>query len=269
MDTSQPVRRRVGGRSARVRAAVHDAVNELIAQNGPGPVSIAEVAARSGVHPTSIYRRWGTPEALALDVAVARLEADLPMPDTGTLRGDLLAFAIQAAEDVNRPDGHWLLHAILAAKSARDGADHPSRFQSRASQIQDMLDRARQRDEPELHFTDVIDGVLGPIYMRTLFAIGGLDVAFLAALVDRTINAPVRVPDTPAALSARTSARARRAGTSKLRPRTVHRRSATTSGTHHESAPSSPPPLPGRRENPRAPTAPQPARGTPVFFRGR
>ena len=127
------------------------------------------------------------------------------MPDTGTLRGDLLAFANQAAEDVNWPDGLWLLHAILAARSTRDGADHPSRFQSRASQIQDMLDRARQRDEPELHFTDVIDGVLGPIYMRTLFAIGGLDVAFLTALVDRTINAPVRVPDTPTAPSARTS----------------------------------------------------------------
>ena len=195
-----------------MRAAVHDAVTELIAENGPGQVSIAEVAARSGVHRTSIYRRWGTPEALALDVAVARLEADLPMPDTGTMRGDLLAFATQAAEGVNRPDGLWLLHAILAARSARDSVGRPSRFQSRASQIQGMLDRAVPRGEPGLHFTDVIDGVLGPIYMRTLFGIGGLDGAFLAALVDRTINAPVRVPDASPASPARTPARARRAG---------------------------------------------------------
>ena len=196
MDTTQPVRRRVGGRSARVRAAVHDAVKELIAENGPGQVSIAEVAARSGVHPTSIYKRWGTSEALALDVAVARLEADLPMPDTGTLRGDLLVYATQATADLNRPDGLWLLHAILTARGTRDGADFPSYLQSRADQIQQMLDRARQRAEPELHFTDVIDGVLGPIYMRTLFAIGGLDRAYLAALIDRTINAPVRLSDT-------------------------------------------------------------------------
>lgn len=188
-----------------MRAAVHDAVREVIAENGPGQVSVAEVAARSGVHPTSIYRRWGTPEALALDAAVARLEAGLPMPDTGTLRGDLLAYATRAAEDLNRPDGLWLLHAILTARSARDSAGLPSRFQPRASQIQSMLDRARQREEPGLHFTDVIDGVLGPIYMRTLFAIGGLDGAYLAALVDRTINAPVRVPDTSPAPLARTS----------------------------------------------------------------
>jgi len=31
--------------------------------------------------------------------------------------------------------------------------------------------------------------------MRTLFAIGGLDRAYLEALVDRTINTPIRVPD--------------------------------------------------------------------------
>jgi AcrR family transcriptional regulator len=204
MDTTQPVRR-AGGRSARVRAAVHDAVKELIAENGPGQVSIAEVAARSGVHPTSIYKRWGTPEALALDVAVARLEADLPMPDTGTLRGDLLVYATQATEDLSRPDGLWLVHAILTARGARGGADFLSYLQSRANQIQHMLDRARQRKEPELHFTDVIDGVLGPIYMRTLFGIGGLDRAYLAALIERTINAPIRVPDTSPAPSARTS----------------------------------------------------------------
>jgi AcrR family transcriptional regulator len=206
MVTSQPVRRRVGGRSARVRAAVHAAVSELMAQNGPGQVSIAEVAARSGVHRASIYRRWGTPQALALDVAVTRLEADLPVPDTGTLRGDLLAYATQAAEQLSRPDGLWLLHAILAARTARDNARRPSRLQSRATQIQDMLDRAVPRGEPGLRFTDVIDGVLGPIYMRTLFGIGGLDQAFLAALVDRTITAPIRIPGTPPAPPAGTPA---------------------------------------------------------------
>jgi AcrR family transcriptional regulator len=178
---------------------VHDAVKQLIAQNGPGQVSIAEVATRSGVHPTTIYRRWGTPEALALDVAVSRLEVDLPMPDTGALRGDLLAYATQAAEELNRPDGLWLLQALLAARSARKGTDLPSNLQSRAKQIQDMLDRARKREEPELRFTDVIDGVLGPIYMRSLFEIGGVNETYLAALVDRTITAPVRVSETSSA----------------------------------------------------------------------
>ena len=196
MEPERPVRRRVGGRSARIRAAVHDAVRGLIAENGPGQLSIAEIAARSGVHPTSIYRRWGTAEALALDVAAARLEVDLPIPDTGTLRGDLLAYATQAADELTRPDGLWLLQALLAARSNRQGADLRSNLQSRGEQIQNMLDRAGKREEPELHFTDVIDGVLGPIYMRSLFEISGVDKRYLAALVDRTISAPVRISKT-------------------------------------------------------------------------
>jgi AcrR family transcriptional regulator len=167
----------------------------LTAENGEGQVTIAQVAARSGVHPTSIYRRWGTPESLAMDVAVARLAAELPMPDTGTLRGDLLTYAAQAAEGLNQPDGLWLLHAILIARNGRDSSDLPSHLKSRAFQIQTMLDRARLRGEPELRATDIIDGVLGPIYMRILFAIGGLDRAYLEALVERTINTPIRVPD--------------------------------------------------------------------------
>ena len=164
-------------------------------------MSIAEIAARSGVHPTSIYRRWGTAEALALDVAAARLEVDLPIPDTGTLRGDLLAYATQAADELNRPDGLWLLQALLAARSTREGTDLRSNLQSRGEQIQNMLDRAGKREEPELHFTDVIDGVLGPIYMRSLFEISGVDKWYLAALVDRTISAPVRISETSPAPS--------------------------------------------------------------------
>ena len=92
------VRRRTGGRSARVVAAVHDALNELVAQGNPRPVTVAEIAERAGVNPTSIYRRWGTLEALVLDVEAARLQVNSPIPDTGTLRGDLLAYATRAAK---------------------------------------------------------------------------------------------------------------------------------------------------------------------------
>src|SRR5271168_5422754 len=90
-------RRRTGGRSARVVAAVHDAVNELVGQGNPRQVTVAEIAERAGVNPTSIYRRWGTLEALVLDVEAARLP---PIPDTGNLRGDLLAYAATAAREV-------------------------------------------------------------------------------------------------------------------------------------------------------------------------
>ena len=168
-----------------MRTAVHQAVNDLLAEGGAGRLTVAGVAARAGVNPTSIYRRWGTPEALVLDVEAARLQVNSPVPDTGTLRGDLLAYADSATVDITRPGGLAFLRAVIAAGETRDPA---TPMRARGAQIQAMLDRARDRGEPALRTVDVLDGILAPIYLRTLFGIGGLDQACLAALVGRTLT---------------------------------------------------------------------------------
>ena len=45
-----PVRRRPGGRSARVRAAVLQATVDVLAESGLMGLSIGQVAARAGIH---------------------------------------------------------------------------------------------------------------------------------------------------------------------------------------------------------------------------
>jgi AcrR family transcriptional regulator len=182
-------RRRTGGRSARVVAAVHEAVNELVGQGNPRQLTVAEIAERAGVNPTSIYRRWGTLEALILDVEAARLQVTSPIPDTGTLRGDLLAYATAVAKDLGRPGGMAFLKAVLGVSEDSD-PQRSAPLRERGAQMQAMLDRARDRGEPALHQTDVYDCVLAPIYLRTLFGIGGLTKARLAAFVDRAIAEP-------------------------------------------------------------------------------
>ena len=64
---------------------------ELLAERGLAAMSIEEVAARAGVGKTTIYRRWPSKGLLALDAFVASFREEQPLPDTGTLRGDLLA----------------------------------------------------------------------------------------------------------------------------------------------------------------------------------
>jgi AcrR family transcriptional regulator len=181
------IRRRTGGRSARVVAAVHDAVNDIVAQRNPREVTVAEIAERAGVNPTSIYRRWGTLEALVLDVEVARLEVNSPIPDTGTLRGDLLAFAANVAKDITRPGGLAFLQAVIGVRE-ETGPQRIAPLRERGAQIQAMLDRARDRGEPALDQTDVYDYILAPIYVRTLFGVGGLTKARLAAFVERALD---------------------------------------------------------------------------------
>lgn len=83
---------KVGGRSARVRAAVLAATLEAVSHNGADSLSIPDIARTAGVHETSIYRRWGSRENLVLDALLTYSQEQLPIPDTGSLREDLMAF---------------------------------------------------------------------------------------------------------------------------------------------------------------------------------
>src|SRR6185369_11206385 len=114
--------KRPGGRSARVREAVHRAAHDVLRERGGAELSIAEVATRAGVNPTSIYRRWGSREGLVMDLAVAQASRDVPIPDTGTLRGDLEAYAIQAARGLGSPAGAAFIRMLASALPAtREG----------------------------------------------------------------------------------------------------------------------------------------------------
>ena len=181
--------RRPGGRSARVVAAVHAAVNELVADGNTGDVTVSEIAERAGVNPTSIYRRWGTLEALMLDVEEARVEVRSPIPNTGTLRGDLHAYARQVAREITRPGGMTFLRAVLAVRQSGD-TQHPGPLgplRKRAGQLQAMLDRASDRGESAPALNDVLDCILAPIYLRAIFGVGKPREEHLALFVDRAL----------------------------------------------------------------------------------
>jgi AcrR family transcriptional regulator len=117
MDERQ--RARPGGRSARVRAAVHQAVTDLISERGYGAFTVGDVAARAGVADSSIYRRWGSLENLLSDVVLTRLNTRSPMPDTGSLAGDLRAYAANVAREITGPDGLALLRLAVRATVSR------------------------------------------------------------------------------------------------------------------------------------------------------
>ncbi|WP_405167766.1 TetR/AcrR family transcriptional regulator [Nocardia sp. NBC_01499] len=185
--------RRPGGRSARVRASVHRAVTELVAENGYGNFTVGDVAARAGVADSSIYRRWGSLEALTSDVALTWLTTNSPIPDTGSLDTDLRHYAAGVARDVSGPDGLAVLHVVIALSRA-GAAGNKARDQfldERRKQLQQMLDRAPARGEHPPDALDVVDHILAPIYLRTLFGAGTLTSDYLDTLVDRLLAVTV------------------------------------------------------------------------------
>ena len=181
--------RRPGGRSARVGAEVHQAVTGLISERGYGNFTVGEVAARAGVADSSIYRRWGSLETLLTDVALTRLNARSPMPDTGSLAGDLRTYAANVAREITGPDGLLVVRLAVALSSsgpqglqARDDL-----LAERSRQLQSMLDRARERGEDAPDAYAVLDHIMAPMYIRVLLGMGPLTPDYVDGLVDRLL----------------------------------------------------------------------------------
>ncbi|MGP4112270.1 TetR/AcrR family transcriptional regulator [Streptomyces sp. 4N509B] len=89
--TPATARRRPGGRSAHVRARVHDALLALLVEQGFDALTVDAVATRARVHRTTVYRRWRDVGGLLADVLDAAGDDDWRPADTGSLRGDLTA----------------------------------------------------------------------------------------------------------------------------------------------------------------------------------
>ncbi|MYT69926.1 MULTISPECIES: TetR/AcrR family transcriptional regulator [unclassified Streptomyces] len=92
--------RRPGGRTARVRAQVLDAVRAELAERGHEGLTMEGVATRAGVHRTTVYRRWHDVGGLLADVIDAAGETDWQPPDTGSLHGDLTALNEEIQESL-------------------------------------------------------------------------------------------------------------------------------------------------------------------------
>ncbi|WP_420036334.1 TetR/AcrR family transcriptional regulator [Streptomyces sp. cg28] len=197
MDDEHQRSRRPGGRSARVGAAVHQAVSDLVGERGYSGFTISEVAARAGVADTTVYRRWGSLEALLADVTLTRLDARSQMPDTGSLTGDLHTYAAQVARVITGPDGLAVLRlAVALSGTGPDGLRERDDFLAeRRRRLQTMLDRSRDRGEEPPDALAVVDHVMAPMYVRVLFGAGPLTEEYVAGLVDRLLSNPARPSD--------------------------------------------------------------------------
>src|SRR5580698_2320071 len=78
-------------RSERSHRAILDAASKLLEERGFADLTIDEVAQRAGVSKPTIYRRWPTKGTLVFEAFSGDFLARQPLPDTGSLRGDLLA----------------------------------------------------------------------------------------------------------------------------------------------------------------------------------
>lgn len=197
---------RPGGRSAQIRTKVFDAVEALLAKNPNTTPSMGEIAARAGVNPTSLYRRWGDAAVLAVEVAIERLMRDSPMPDTGTLRGDLLGWAMNGARSLSGKKDLALLRVLAATTQLNEELQQKRVIATarRGQELNVVLQRAQARGEAVPTLPEVLEIVLAPIYFRALFFGAMREEEDVARLVDRALALALK----PVSVASRKDAKA-------------------------------------------------------------
>jgi AcrR family transcriptional regulator len=188
-------RRRTGGRSARVRQAVLEATAQTVAERGADAVNIGEIARQAGVHDTSIYRRWPTKEHLILDALLDYSQERLPIPDTGTLRADLVAYMALVINYSAAPIAQALIKAMAVTHDDAAMAARRAQFwQFRFDQTRVMLDRAVTRGElaPDTDPLAALELITGALYFRLLLTREPFDDDIAGHFVDVLINGLAR-----------------------------------------------------------------------------
>ncbi len=158
-----------------ITTAIRGAVMQELAEVGYGRLSIEAVARRAGVGKTAIYRRWSSKLEMVLEIVSAVAGQSLPLPDTGTLRGDLEMLLRIVARALEHPLASQIIPDLLA---------EAARNQMIARTLHDAL-RANQRDVGTLVIGRAIERgelpagsdpeaavelIVGPLYWRLAIA---------------------------------------------------------------------------------------------------
>ncbi len=144
-DTKQTRRR-----GAELESAILDAAWEQLIAEGYEHFTVDTVAARARTSKPVLYRRWKTREDMLRATVRHRGAANsLPAPDTGTLRGDLLALLTDANTDRNPMAA--LLSSMLGSYYNKTGptpAELRAEFRGqRGSAVEVVVNRAIERGE--------------------------------------------------------------------------------------------------------------------------
>ena len=208
-----------------ITTAIRRAVLQELAAVGYGRLSIEAVARRAGVGKTAVYRRWSSKLDMVLEMVSDVAGQSLPLPDTGTLRGDLEVVLRIITRALSHPLASQIVPDLLAEAARNPQIANTLADVLRSNQRDigaQLIDRAVARGElaggtdPDL----AIDLIVGPLYWRLAVARTGKPDHYLTHLATATEAALLALCGSTAAPPTVPAAQA--SSTTAERPATVH-----------------------------------------------
>nr|WP_156000119.1 TetR/AcrR family transcriptional regulator [Streptomonospora sp. PA3] len=154
-----------------VTLAIQAAVFTELAKHGYGRLSIEAVARRAGVGKTAIYRRWSSKLQMVLEVVSAAAVKVMPVPDTGTLSGDIRELLDAGAQAMRHPLASQIVPDLLAEASRNpdiaetlENALRETQQGVSAVMIKNAVERGDLPADTDAELA--FDMVFGPLYWR-------------------------------------------------------------------------------------------------------
>jgi AcrR family transcriptional regulator len=128
-----------------------DAALEVLAETGYDGMTVDMVAARAKAGKATLYRRWPSKAELVIDAVACmkRVDPEAPLPDTGSLRGDLIALIKPQtlAENENKLRIMAGLMSMITREPELAEAANNAIMQPRAQLNRRLMQRAQERGE--------------------------------------------------------------------------------------------------------------------------
>jgi len=180
-----------------------DAALDVLAEEGYDGMTIDMVAARAKAGKATLYRRWASKGELVVDAVACMKKSDLDpehLPDTGTLRGDLVAMIKpRSIEDAERKLQIMAgLMSVLSRSPELSDAISAAIIEPRAEVNRILLRRARDRGEisPDVDIDALALVSPSMASYRVMVLKKPVDREFLISLIDGVIlpAAGIRTP---------------------------------------------------------------------------
>ena len=176
-------------RSTELDRSIRRAAIDLLAEEGYGGLTMEGVAARAACGKATIYRRWPSKSALVIEAINVCCTESAPIPDTGSARGDLLAFISSMVTVMRESDAGRVMPALVAELPRSPELAETFRLhfvQPRRALLIDRLQRGVDRGElrPEADLELVADASVALLQHRLLVTGMTIDVGLPGRIVD-------------------------------------------------------------------------------------
>jgi AcrR family transcriptional regulator len=136
-------------------------------------MTVDDVAEQAGVGKATVYRRYPSKEDLAHDAFAHIIDVEVPEPDTGSLRGDMVAAYRSTLEFAQTPAGAKFLRMVggEAARNERTAELYREMYQRRkalgSAKLQRAIDAGELRADADIE--QLVDALPALLLMRAIY----------------------------------------------------------------------------------------------------